>query len=160
MEEKLIAPCGMNCGICSRYLALRNDIRSKGIRMAYCSGCRPRNRLCAFVKRGCSLLLNGQAQYCYECKDFPCPNLLKLDKKYKTFFRMSMIENLEYIRDNGTDQFLAKEVEKCKCPNCGGVICCHNGLCFDCSLDRLRQKKQKYRWEEKWRKPSRRKWKI
>jgi hypothetical protein len=29
MEEKLIAPCGMNCGICSGYLALKHDIKSK-----------------------------------------------------------------------------------------------------------------------------------
>jgi ribosomal protein L37E len=27
------------------------------------------------------------------------------------------------------------------------VICCHNGLCFNCGLDKLRQNK-KYHWEE------------
>ncbi|MFC1992584.1 DUF3795 domain-containing protein [Chloroflexota bacterium] len=88
MNEELIAPCGMNCGICSSYLAFKNDIRSKGIRMAYCIGCKPRDRQCAFLKRGCNLLLEGQAQYCYECDDFPCANLLKLDNKYRTYFRL------------------------------------------------------------------------
>jgi hypothetical protein len=28
------------------------------------------------------------------------------------------------------------------------VICCHNGLCFNCGLDKLRQKKHKSRWDE------------
>jgi hypothetical protein len=27
------------------------------------------------------------------------------------------------------------------------VICCHNGLCLNCNLDKLRQKKT-YRWGE------------
>ena len=60
---------------------------------------------------------------------------------------MSMIENLEYIRDKGIDKFLEKEQEKWQCPDCAGVICCHNGLCLNCNLDKLRQKKT-YRWGE------------
>ena len=60
-----------------------------------------------------------------------------------------MIENLEYIKNIGMKLFLDKQEEKWKCPACGGVMCCHNGLCFNCGLDELRQKKQKYRWEDK-----------
>jgi len=62
---------------------------------------------------------------------------------------MSMIENLEYIRDNGINKFFEREQEKWRCSACGGVICCHNGICFNCGLDKLRQRKQRYRWEEK-----------
>jgi hypothetical protein len=46
IREKLIAPCGMNCGICSGYLASKYDIESKGIKMPYCIGCRPRDKKC------------------------------------------------------------------------------------------------------------------
>jgi hypothetical protein len=148
MNAGLIAPCGMNCSICSRYLALRNDIRSKGIRMAYCRGCRPRNRKCAFLKKRCNLLLSGQIQYCYECIDFPCENLGKLDKRYRALFRMSMIENLQYIKDNGIKQFLDREKVRWKCPECGDLICCHNGICFNCGLALLKNKKNIYRWED------------
>ena len=147
MEEKLIAPCGMNCGICSGYLAFKHEIKSKGIKMSYCAGCRPRNKKCAFLKKQCQLLLNGQVEYCYECQDFPCKRLHNIDQRYRTLFRMSMIENLEFIRDNGIVRFLSKEQGEWHCPGCGEVICCHNGLCFNCDLDRLSQKKQKYRWE-------------
>ena len=30
MEEKPIAPCGMNCGVCVSYLAMENDLKRKG----------------------------------------------------------------------------------------------------------------------------------
>lgn len=149
INEELIAPCGMNCAICSGYLALKHDVKSQGIRMPYCNGCRERDKKCAFLKKRCNILMNGDVKYCYECSDFPCKRLETVDKRYRSFFRTSLIENLEYIRTKGIGQFLVKEQEKWKCPECGGMICCHNGLCFECSLDRLRQKKQKYRWEEK-----------
>jgi hypothetical protein len=149
MDEVLIAPCGMNCGICSGYLALKNDVKSRGVRMTYCTGCRPRNKQCAFLKKRCETLLNGQVQYCYECESYPCERLRHIDKRYfLSAFRMSMIENLEYIKEHGIEKFLKKEEKKWKCPECGGVICCHNGICFSCGLEKLKNKKKIYRWED------------
>ncbi len=147
-KEELIAPCGMNCGICAGYLALRHDLKSKGIRMPYCAGCRPRGKRCSFLKKRCDLLLNGRVKYCYECKGFPCERLQRIDKRYRTHFRMSMIENLEFIKKNGIAKFINREKKKWKCPKCGGIICCHNGLCFDCELNKLKTKKKLYRWED------------
>ena len=149
MKEDLIAPCGMNCAVCSGYLAFKNDVKSKGVKMVYCSGCRPRGKKCAFLKKRCDLLLNNQVRFCYECKDFPCPRLIHLDKRYKALFRMSFISNLEYIRDNGIQQFLIRETEKWKCPNCGKAISCHNGICFNCGLEKLKTKNHIYKWEDK-----------
>ena len=148
LNKDLIAPCRMNCGICSGYLAFKYDIKSKGIKMPYCIGCRPRDKKCAFLKKRCDLLIEGKVQYCYECDDFPCSNLQHLDKGYRDKFRMSMIENLEFIRDNGTTRFLAKEAAKWTCTECGSEICCHNGICFNCGLDKLERKKNRYRWED------------
>jgi len=148
MEEELIAPCGMNYGICSGYLAWAHDVKSKGIKMPYCKGCRPRDNLCAFLKKRCDLLLNKQVEYCFECSGFPCANLSHIDKRYRMHYKMSMIENLKLIREKGTDQLLLSEQKGWRCPNCNGVICCHNGICFNCGLDLLRQRKQKYRWED------------
>ncbi len=147
MDEELIAPCGMNCGICSSYLSMKNDLKSTGIMRSYCDGCRPRDKNCAFMKKQCELLGSGSVQYCFECEEFPCRNLKHLDKRYSTLYRMSMIENLEFIRDKGMAAFLQKEEEKWKCPECGAVICCHNGICYSCGLEKLKIKKKKYRWE-------------
>ena len=148
MNEELIAPCGMNCTICSGFLAYQHDVKSKGIRMPYCTGCRLRNKLCAFLKKKCELLLSNKVRYCYQCINFPCERLQHLDKRYRTHFRMSMIENLEYIRDDGNDKFLQKEQEKWQCSECGGVICCHNGICFACGLRSLQNKRNLYRWDD------------
>jgi hypothetical protein len=148
VNPDLIAPCGMNCAICSRYLALKNDVRSKGVRMAYCTGCRPRNRNCAFLKKRCPKLSNGEVTFCFECNNFPCGRLKTLDARYKARYRMSMIKNLSFIKENGIAKFLEEQEKTWKCPKCGEMICCHNGICFNCSLEELSHKKAKYRWND------------
>jgi hypothetical protein len=148
MREELIAPCGMDCAVCSSYLALKNDVRTKGVRMAYCKGCRPRDKKCAFLKKKCELLLKNKVRFCYECEEFPCENLEHIDKRYQTFFRMSLIDNLKLIKKHGLTKFLESQKKKWQCPNCGEVICCHNGICFSCDLEKLKNKKKRYRWED------------
>jgi hypothetical protein len=148
LNEELIAPCGMNCAICSRYLATKHDSKHAGIRIPHCSGCRPRDKRCAFLKKRCSLLLNREVSYCYECREFPCEKLLNIDKRYQTFFHMSMIDNLNYIKVNGINQFLDKEKTKWRCPECGDIICCHNGICFNCGTGKLKSKNKLFRWED------------
>ncbi len=148
MREELIAPCGMDCAVCSSYLALKNDVKAKGVRMAYCKGCRPRDKMCAFLKKKCELLLKNKVRFCYECEEFPCENLEHIDKRYQTFFRMSLIDNLKLIKKHGLTKFLESQKKKWQCPNCGEVICCHNGICFSCDLEKLKNKKKRYRWED------------
>ena len=148
MREELIAPCGMDCAVCSSYLALKNDVRAKGVRMAYCKGCRPRDKKCAFLKKKCELLLKNKVRFCYECEEFPCENLEHIDKRYQTFFRMSLIDNLKLIKKHGLTKFLESQKKKWQCPNCGEVICCHNGICFNCDLEKLKNKKKRYRWDD------------
>jgi hypothetical protein len=148
MEEILIAPCGMNCALCSSFLAMKNDLQKKGFGKKYCSGCLPRGKNCAFMKKSCDLLGKGLVRFCFECEEYPCRRLEHLDKRYRTFYHMSMIENLEFIKLNGVNKFLEKESAKWSCPDCGGTICCHNGVCYHCDLEKLRRKKHQTRWEE------------
>jgi len=131
-EADLIAPCGMNCGLCSGYLAYANNLEKKRGKIIHCTGCLPRNKQCAFIKKHCDLLINNKIRFCYECPDFPCKNLQTLDKRYRTRYNMSMIDNLEFIRDNGIDKFLRQQSKKYKCPTCDGMICIHNGKCYQC----------------------------
>lgn len=148
MDNKtLIAPCGMNCAICARYLALKYATNINGIKIPPCVGCRQKINKCNFQKK-CSLLLKNKIKYCFECPDFPCETLKRLDKRYRTHYKMSEIDNLKYIQANSMNKFLKKEAEKWQCKKCGGLICCHNGLCFNCDTDKLKNKKKLYRWEE------------
>jgi hypothetical protein len=127
---------------------MKHDVKSRGVKMPYCEGCRPRDKKCAFLKKRCHRLMEGRVNYCHECEDFPCRNLETIDKRYSARYRMSMIENLETMEKKGMEAFLRRERKKWKCPDCGGVICCHNGICFDCGLEKLKKKKKKYRWED------------
>jgi hypothetical protein len=147
-DAELIAPCGMNCAVCSRYLARKHDVRRKGVRMAYCAGCRPRDRVCASLKKRCDLLLNHSVRFCYECSSFPCRNLERIDARYRKHYRTSFIENLTFVKQHSLAAFIERENAKWRCAQCGGVLCCHNGICFKCGIDRLRTKKQLYRWED------------
>ncbi len=149
MKPELIAPCGMNCNVCAAYLAFTHDVKNKGVQMRYCAGCRPRKKGCAFLKRRCAKLRNNEIGFCYECKTFPCDRLSALDKRYTSLFRMSEIENLKRIKEEGLESFLKAEDVKWRCSKCGGVVSCHNGLCFDCDIDKLRKRKQLYRWDKR-----------
>lgn len=137
MKEDLIAPCGMNCSLCISYQAMTNDMNKKGFHKKYCQGCIPRGENCTHMGDACDLLKEGKVRFCYECNSFPCKRLKSLDKRYSTKYRMSMIRNLGSIRDEGMEVFLDKEAEIWKCAECGGIICCHNGLCLNCDMDKL-----------------------
>ncbi len=150
---QLIAPCGMNCGLCFSYLAMKNDLKKKGFARKYCPGCGPRGQHCTFMSHQCHLVGEGLVRFCHECGDFPCRRLKGLDKRYRTKYHMSMIENLRFIKEQGMQRFLEKEEAKWRCPECGGTICCHNGLCLGCGLDKLRRNR-KYRWGEEQGPPS------
>jgi hypothetical protein len=148
LDEVLIAPCGMNCGLCSSYLTLKHNLKKSGIMRAECSGCRPRGKNCAFMKKACEFLSSGTYKYCFECSGYPCERLKGLDKRYRSFYHMSMIENLDYIKKNGIIKFLNQQTEEWQCPECGATICCHNGICYNCHSEKLVTLKRRYRWEE------------
>ncbi len=127
MKEELIAPCGMNCGICMAYLKQKER----------CLGCRADDAgkkvtvLRCFIKN-CETVRKNESGFCYECAEYPCKKLKHLDKRYRTKYHTSMIKNLENIRENGLAAFIEEEKERWRCPKCGGVISCHRGYCFEC----------------------------
>ena len=131
-RKKLIAPCGMDCAVCSAYLAYSHNIPRKKGKISYCIGCRPRNKQCAFLKKNCILLRENRIEFCFECDAFPCERLQHIDTRYKTIYGMSLIENLNYIENNGLDQFLKRQRIKYKCSKCGDTICIHNKKCYTC----------------------------
>ena len=126
-KVSLVAPCGMNCGICMAYLREKNK----------CPGCRgadtnkPVTRVGCKIK-SCEFFQKRKAKFCFECDNFPCDNLKHLDKRYRNRYHMSMIENLGNIRDIGIREFLRNEDSRWTCLQCGGTICVHKGYCYIC----------------------------
>src|SRR5512146_1334521 len=103
-STSLIAACGMNCGICMAYLRDKKKCPGCGGTVigkpVYCIGCQIKNR---------EFLQNVKPGFCFQCDRFPCARLKHLDKRYRTRYGMSMIENLENIRELGIRKFVANE---------------------------------------------------
>ncbi len=135
----LIAPCGMNCGICKAYLAYTHGVPRQRGKVTYCAGCRPRQKNC-YIKRNCKTkkLTHHEIQFCYECNVMPCEKLLHLDNRYRQRYGMSMVENLKMLKAQGMDQFLKNQAEKFSCPNCRDVISVHDDKCYGCGYKRNR----------------------
>jgi hypothetical protein len=131
LKSSLIAPCGMNCGICAGYLRDKNK----------CPGCnetsvnKPRYcRKC--IIKNCEQLKKNNLKYCFNCEKYPCKRLRQLDKRYRTKYSMSMIENLNNILEFGIREFIRNEKARWACSKCGGVVCVHNRTCIKCGNKR------------------------
>ncbi len=145
---ELIAPCGMNCGICKAYLAYSRGVPYKKGEVTHCSGCLVRNKNCAFIKRDCPKEVGKLIRFCYECAEMPCKNLAKIDELYSARYGMSMVDNLKEIKAKGMDVFLKSQEEKYRCPSCGDVVSVHDGKCYACSYqgEKPRGSNPKHRW--------------
>ena len=127
MKSLLIAPCGMNCSICMVYLRDKNK----------CPGCRLfiKNEPVTIAKckiKNCDELHKHNLKYCFECTKFPCERIRHMDKRYRTRYHMSTIENLQNIKKMKIREFLKNEKIRWACSVCGGTICVHRGCCYSC----------------------------
>jgi hypothetical protein len=126
-DEILIAPCGMNCGVCLGYLRKKNR----------CAGCRnklamriPHSVNCVILN--CTFLADTESKFCYDCIKYPCRRMKQLDHRYRTKYGTSLMENLEYIKIHGLHSFVIREQAKWHCAACGGTVCIHRGYCLNC----------------------------
>lgn len=124
MKTNLIAPCGMNCAICSGYLREKNKcLGCRGIDESnsdYCRKC---------IIKHCKILKEKGVKYCsIKCEKYPCKRLRDLDKRYKTKYGMSMIENLEFIKQNGIRKSIEREKKRWIKGNT--IFCVHNKKYF------------------------------
>ena len=131
IPTNLIAPCGMNCRLCWGYIREKNT----------CPGClglngQESNKSKCRTKckiRKCERASKGNTKYCSDrCVSFPCARLKQLDKRYRTKYEMSMIDNLKMINEFGIRLFIRNEKEKWICPECGELICVHRPTCHSC----------------------------
>ncbi len=141
MRESLIAPCGMNCALCVSYQFMSQDLNKEGFNRRYCPGCIPRGKHCTFMSKHCEKLKKGLLRFCFSCDDYPCVRLKALDKRYHGKYKMSMIENLNFIQTHSIHAFLKSQRAIWLCSRCGELKCCHLDLCLTCDIDKLKQKR-------------------
>lgn len=125
LSPHMLAPCGMNCMVCYKHCDSPKP----------CAGClnsdagKPEHcRKCAI--KDC--VREKGHTYCYECGEYPCKRLKSLEKSYQTRYHASLMENSKMARELGLTAFMARQKERYTCPNCGGVISLHEGVCTEC----------------------------
>jgi hypothetical protein len=120
-DAKLIAPCGINCGICRAHLRERNP----------CQGCNWHEQDMPKSRAQCQMRLcrKRKGKFCCHCAEFPCARLSQLDKRYRTRYGMSEIENLIFIRDHGLKKFLEAESKRWIFEE--GILCVHDRMFYE-----------------------------
>ena len=123
----LVAPCGMDCRLCRAYA---RDQKS-------CPGCRnndgPKSKTCKTCPiKNCRKLVGQKIKFCFSCNEFPCTRLDHLDKRYRSNYGISVIENLLNIRELGIRRFVRSENHKWRCFQCGEMLCIHKPQCASC----------------------------
>ncbi len=129
----LIAPCGIDCRLCRAYS--RDNVT--------CPGCRgddrAKSKSCVNCKiKNCEKLAQGKFEYCFECGDYPCARLVHLDKRYRTRYGTSVLENLAGIQAGGILNFVKSENIKWACPQCGNLLSMHKPQCLFCGYEWLK----------------------
>ncbi|MBN1828770.1 MAG: DUF3795 domain-containing protein [Deltaproteobacteria bacterium] len=146
--RELVGICGIYCGTCPFYLAGREkDIdQLEQLSQAYdlpveevrCDGCRSDRvfRLCVECRHGFRTCAEEQnVAWCFQCGEFPCDRL----RAFKDIHVVNdishhekLIENLQYIKDQGIERWLEDQKKAGKCPSCGKRLYWFVRECPDC----------------------------
>lgn len=124
---EFIASCGMNCRLCLAHQREKN----------HCPPCRgddaeKSNYCVTCIIKNCDFFAEGKAKCCFECAKYPCRRLRRLDKRYRTKYHMSMLDNLVMIRESGVRAFIRSEKDRWTCSSCGNLRSVHRPHCLFC----------------------------
>jgi hypothetical protein len=128
ISATMLAPCGINCGVCYVYLRKKKP----------CLGCRGQEDAKPEHCRKCKIkdcALGQGIDFCFDCTSFPCVTIKRLDKSYRQRYRVSLIANAIRLKTVGAQQYLGEEREKWTCAECGGVISLHDRACSECGKE-------------------------
>jgi hypothetical protein len=163
--EHLAGACGIYCGACPAYLAkhgedaqikMRLEKRSssgsmkalKGIPPSnwmdglLCDGCLSGGVLAAHCQR-CNIrlcALNKQNNSrCSDCEELPCYRITNLINMGNYLHRKEYLPNLKKIREMGVQEWVKKEEERWRCPQCRLPLSWYDAACPSCGAARSEQ---------------------
>ncbi len=120
-REALVAPCGIDCGICEMYTckddeALYEALIAKGFTKDKipCNGCRSIKGNCPVIPNTCdtySCIGKKGFAFCNECKEFPCDMLQPSSDRANILPHNLKVYNLCLIRNIGVDEFTKSSME-------------------------------------------------
>ena len=96
-KNQLLSLCGLNCGLCPMLLG------------KHCGGCGNGNQSCKIAK--CSLE-QGNIEYCYECRHYPCEKHQNIDEYDSFITHRRQKSDLEKAQRIGIEQYNLEQQEK------------------------------------------------
>jgi hypothetical protein len=124
LKTSLIAPCGIDCGVCMARLREKNP----------CPGCRDMEKKRRAYVRKCVLrdCSGRKGDSCRACPKPYCRRLVQLDRRYRENYGTSPIANLVFMKAYGTRAFTENEKAKWTCRRCGSLLTMHRAACPQC----------------------------
>jgi hypothetical protein len=161
-KEHLAAACGTYCGACPAYIAKHSEDKqikmklqkrsSSGLTKALkgipdpswmdgllCDGCLSGGMLAAHCKtcqiRLCAANKQNDSR-CSDCQELPCYRITNLINMGAYLHRKEYLPNLKKIREMGVQEWVKKEEERWRCPQCGLPISWYDAKCAGCGEPR------------------------
>jgi hypothetical protein len=118
LNERLdmVAPCGIDCGICELNLCdenseLHSGLISRGIpkEKIPCKGCRAINGDCPVIPRICdtyTCITEKGLDFCFDCDDFPCIKLHPSSDRADVLPHNLKVFNLCKIQNTNLQEFV------------------------------------------------------
>jgi len=125
LGKHMVAPCGMNCSFC--YVHHKNKSPCLGCRVK--DGNQPKSCQDCKIK---SCISDKNLEFCFQCSDYPCTLIKRLDRSYRTRYDESLIKTLDTIKNEGLDNLIISQYKKYRCTKCGSFINMHDKKCYKC----------------------------
>ncbi|MDD3831317.1 MAG: DUF3795 domain-containing protein [Clostridia bacterium] len=127
-EDKMLAPCGLDCSLCSKAYRAEKP----------CPGCHGEDEYKSKYCSTCGIALCKLRpllpdDFCDKCPQYPCADIMEKQNRYTTQYPLveNPIDNLVQMRKIGITQFMDNQRKQWSC-ECGGVFCVYNGVCSKC----------------------------
>ncbi|MDY6795098.1 MAG: DUF3795 domain-containing protein [Actinomycetota bacterium] len=144
VDERLLAPCGLYCGVCAVLIAHHDDNDKfkerltgvyglKSVEDIHCKGCLS-DDLFIFCEscpiRECCK--DKGIEGCHQCDDFPCEFIEKFPLEVG---KRVIIRAIPYRREVGTEKWVEDEEKRYICPHCGYVLFRGVKRCRNCKAE-------------------------
>lgn len=143
VNKDLLAPCGLYCGVCSIYIAHRDNnqkfkeiltgVYGVPVEEIQCEGCLSVE---PFVYcRSCPIKdCTREREYegCHQCDEFPCEHI---DNFPIAVGKNVILRSIPQWREMGTEAWVKAEEERYSCPECGYGLFRGAKKCRECKTE-------------------------
>ena len=139
MNQRYDAVCGLYCGACrvvqSNERGCLEELAREWNREPddlVCHGCKSSVR--AVFCRDCRFIVCAESrgvEYCSECSDFPCEELLAF-RDDDAPHHSAVVRNSEMMRELGVERWLETQSKRWSCPECGARSWWYLDVCGSC----------------------------